>query len=69
MLPRGFPYALFLLSASGRLFRTKVAMVSVGAGAVNQPVTRWLFNSAARLAFYRSYREPGAREAMRQARA
>jgi polysaccharide pyruvyl transferase WcaK-like protein len=66
MLPRGFPYALFLLSASGRLFRTKVAMVSVGAGAVNQPVTRWLFNSAARLAFYRSYREPGAREAMRQ---
>ena len=66
MLPRGFPYALFLLSASGRLFRTKVAMVSVGAGAVNQPVTRWLFNSAARLAFYRSYREPGAREAMRK---
>ena len=66
MLPRGFPYALLLLSASGRLFRTKVAMVSVGAGAVNQPVTRWVFNSAARLAFYRSYREPGAREAMRQ---
>jgi polysaccharide pyruvyl transferase WcaK-like protein len=66
MLPRGFPYALFLLSASGRLFRTKVAMVSVGAGAVNQPLTRWLFNSAARLAFYRSYREPGAREAMRK---
>ena len=66
MLPRGFPYALFLLSASGKLFRTKVAMVSVGAGAVNQPITRWLFNSAARLAFYRSYREPGAREAMRK---
>jgi polysaccharide pyruvyl transferase WcaK-like protein len=66
MLPRGFPYAMFLLAASGRLFKTKVAMVSVGAGAVNQPVTRWLFNSAARLAFYRSYREPGAREAMRK---
>jgi polysaccharide pyruvyl transferase WcaK-like protein len=66
MLPRGFPYALFLLSASGRLFRTKVAMVSVGAGAVNQPLTRWLFNSAARLASYRSYREAGAREAMRK---
>jgi polysaccharide pyruvyl transferase WcaK-like protein len=66
MLPRGFPYAMFLLATSGRLFKTKVAMVSVGAGAVNQPVTRWLFNSAARLAFYRSYREPGAREAMRK---
>ena len=57
--PRGFPYALFLLSRSGRIFGTKVAMVSVGAGAVNQPLTRWLFNSAARLAFYRSYRDPG----------
>lgn len=66
MIPRGFPYALFLLSASGRIFGTKVAMVSVGAGAVNQPLTRWLFNSAARLASYRSYRDPGAREAMRR---
>ena len=66
MLPRGFPYALFLLSASGKVFGAKVAMVSVGAGAVNQPVTRWLFNTAARLAFYRSYREPGAKEAMRK---
>jgi polysaccharide pyruvyl transferase WcaK-like protein len=66
MLPRGFPYAMFLLSVSGRLFRTKVALVSVGASTVNQPVTRWLFNSAARLAFYRSYREPGSREAMRK---
>ena len=66
MIPRGFPYALFLLCVSGRTFGTKVAMVSVGAGAVNQPLTRWLFNSAARLAFYRSYRDAGAREAMRK---
>jgi polysaccharide pyruvyl transferase WcaK-like protein len=66
MLPRGFPYAMFLLSVSGKLLRTKVALVSVGASMVNQPVTRWLFNSAARLAFYRSYREPGSREAMRK---
>jgi len=51
---------------SGKLFGTKVALVSVGAGAVNQPLTRWLFNSAARLAYYRSYRDPVAREAMRQ---
>jgi polysaccharide pyruvyl transferase WcaK-like protein len=66
MVPRGWPYALFLLSVYGRVFRTKVALVSVGAGAVNQPMTRWLMNSAARLAFYRSYRDPGAREAMRK---
>jgi polysaccharide pyruvyl transferase WcaK-like protein len=64
MVPRGWPYALFLASLSGKVFRTKVALVSVGAGAVKQPMTRWLMNSAARLVFYRSYRDPGAREAM-----
>ena len=63
--PWGMPYSLFLLSASGKLFGTKVAFVSVGAAAINQRLTRWLSNSAARLAFYRSYRDAGAREAMR----
>lgn len=64
--PWGMPYELFLLGASGRLFRTKVAFVGVGAGAINQRATRWLSNSAARLAFYRSYRDTISREAMRQ---
>ena len=66
MLPRGFPYSMFLVCAWGRVLGTKVALVNVGAGAVNQRTTRWLFNSAARLASFRSYRDPGAREAMRQ---
>jgi polysaccharide pyruvyl transferase WcaK-like protein len=66
MRPRGFPYALFVLSTSGRVFGTKVALVSVGAGRIKQPFTRWLCNTAARLAFYRSYRDAGAREAMLQ---
>lgn len=66
MVPRGWPYAISLLSASGKVFRTKVAFVSVGAGAVNQRMTRFLFNSAARLAYYRSYRDAGAKEAMRK---
>ena len=64
--PWAMPYALFLLSASGRLFGTKVAFVGVGAGAISKPMTRWLSNTAARLAYYRSYRDPGAREAIRQ---
>jgi len=55
-----------LLCASGRLFGTKVALVSVGAGVVNKRLTRWLTTSAARLAAYRSYRDTGSREAMRQ---
>jgi len=64
--PWGMPYAMFLISASGRLFGTKVALVSVGANAINKWLTRRLFDSAARLAFYRSYRDVGSREAMRQ---
>ena len=60
------PYEMFLLCTSGRLFGTKVALVSVGASLINQRLTRWLFDSAARLAFYRSYRDIGSRDAMRQ---
>jgi polysaccharide pyruvyl transferase WcaK-like protein len=64
--PWGVPYALFLLSASGKAFRVKVALVSVGAGQINQPMTRWMFNWAAKLAFYRSYRDVSSRDAMRE---
>ncbi|HEY3941624.1 MAG TPA: polysaccharide pyruvyl transferase family protein [Acidimicrobiales bacterium] len=61
----GVPYALFLLCASGRLLGTEVALVSVGAGPIHQRATRWLFDSAARLAAYRSYRDEQSRTAMR----
>ena len=40
--PRSFPSAMLVLSASGRLFGTKVAFVGVGATAVKQPLTGWL---------------------------
>jgi polysaccharide pyruvyl transferase WcaK-like protein len=62
-----YPYTMFLLSASGRLFGTKVALVSVGASVVSERLTRWLFTNAARLAFYCSYRDEVSRDAMRQA--
>jgi len=64
--PFGFPYAMFLLCASGRVFRTKVALVSVGASDINQPLTRWFLDAAARLAFYRSYRDVLSHDAMRR---
>jgi polysaccharide pyruvyl transferase WcaK-like protein len=64
--PWGVPYALFLLSACGRIFRTKVALVSVGANIINQPSVRWFSTWAARLAYYRSYRDARSRDAMRQ---
>jgi polysaccharide pyruvyl transferase WcaK-like protein len=62
--PWDTPYALLLVSASGRVFGSRVAYVSVGVGAIQQRVTRWLSNSAARLASYRSYRDSGSREEM-----
>ncbi|GAA2821683.1 polysaccharide pyruvyl transferase family protein [Kitasatospora paracochleata] len=63
--PWGFPYALFLLCAAGRLFGTRVALVSVGAAAIGSRPTRALVRWSARLAAYRSYRDSPSREAMR----
>ncbi|MEU5431885.1 polysaccharide pyruvyl transferase family protein [Streptomyces sp. NPDC020719] len=63
--PWGFPYALFLLCASGRLFGTRVALVGVGADAISDRPTRALVRWSARLATYRSYRDALSRDAMR----
>ena len=60
------PYRLFVLCVAGRLFRTKVALVSVGASVIRQRLTRRLIVAAARLAHYRSFRDDISREAMRQ---
>ena len=60
------PYLMFLLCASGRLLGTKVALVSVGANIIDQPLTRRLVIGAARRAHYRSFRDTIARDAMRR---
>jgi polysaccharide pyruvyl transferase WcaK-like protein len=59
------PYSLFLVCAFGRLFGTKVALVSVGANDARQLMRR-LVTVAARLAYYRSYRDTFSRDAMRR---
>jgi polysaccharide pyruvyl transferase WcaK-like protein len=60
--PWHYPYSMFLLSVSGRLFRTKVAFVCVGSNVIRKRVTRQLIVAAARLAYYRSHRDNPARE-------
>ena len=62
----GLPYELFLICAAGRLFGTKVALVSVGADSIGNRAVRWFSTSAARLAFYRSYRDVHSRDRMRE---
>jgi polysaccharide pyruvyl transferase WcaK-like protein len=64
--PWQLPYSLYLLAVSGKLFRTKVALISVGASPVKQRTTRWLLNQSAKLAYYRSYRDKESRDAMTQ---
>jgi polysaccharide pyruvyl transferase WcaK-like protein len=60
------PYSLFMLSLSGRLFRTRVALVSVGASPAKVRATRWLQNWTARLASYVSYRDTYSQDSMRE---
>lgn len=64
--PWGFPYSLFLLCASGRVFGTRVALVGVGAGPIGNRLTRGLVRRSARLAAYRSYRDAQSRDALRE---
>ncbi|MEU8824867.1 polysaccharide pyruvyl transferase family protein [Streptomyces sp. NPDC048636] len=64
--PWGFPYSLLLLCASGRLLRTRVALVGVGAAPIGNRPTRALVRWSARLATYRSYRDTQSRDAMRE---
>ncbi|MEV6781705.1 polysaccharide pyruvyl transferase family protein [Streptomyces sp. NPDC051098] len=63
--PWGFPYSLFLLCVTGRMFGTRVALVGVGAAAIGDRPTRALVRRSARLAGYRSYRDTLSRDAMR----
>lgn len=55
--PIGFPYALFLVCLMARLRGIRIAFVSIGAGPIRHPLSRWLMKSAARMAFSRSYRD------------
>jgi polysaccharide pyruvyl transferase WcaK-like protein len=57
---------MFLLCAAGRLFGTKIALVSVGTNVIHQRLTRRLVTTSARLAHYRSYRDNTSRDAMQR---
>lgn len=64
--PWGPPLVLFAVSAASRLFGVKIAYVSVGAGPVNDKLSKKLLYWAARLADYRSFRDAESRAAVQQ---
>ncbi len=53
----GWPYDVFKWSLIARLLRRKVLFVSVGAGPIYHPFSRWLIKSALSVAHYRSFRD------------
>ena len=55
--PCGMPAILASWCVGARLNRTKIAFVSIGAGPIAHPVSRWLMKAAARMVHYRSYRD------------
>jgi polysaccharide pyruvyl transferase WcaK-like protein len=63
--PWGTPYSQFLVALFGRMFRTRVALISVGANEVHNPAIRWLFVAAARRVHYLSYRDRYSQRSMR----
>jgi polysaccharide pyruvyl transferase WcaK-like protein len=55
--PLGMPLAIFGWCLAAQLCGVRIAFVSVGAGPIHHPLSRWLIKSAAAMAQYRSYRD------------
>ncbi|MDX3924421.1 MAG: polysaccharide pyruvyl transferase family protein [Shinella sp.] len=55
--PMGWPFVIYRWCIAAKLRRVRVAFVSVGAGPIDHPLSRWLFRHAARSADYRSFRD------------
>jgi polysaccharide pyruvyl transferase WcaK-like protein len=55
--PFEWPFDLFKWCVAARLCGVRVGFVSVGAGPIQTPLSRWFMKAAARTARYRSYRD------------
>jgi polysaccharide pyruvyl transferase WcaK-like protein len=64
--PWHHPYTLFKWTVISRLTRTTVAFLSVGAGSIESPVSRWFLRRALNVARYRSYRDTGSKTMVRE---
>lgn len=62
--PRGIPAALLNWCLAAKLSGARLGFVSVGAGPIRHPLSRWMMKTAAALADYRSYRDTGSKRFM-----
>lgn len=62
--PLGFPAQVFRWSVAARLRGVRLIFLSVGAGPIINPLSRFFLKSAAQLAHHRSYRDVGSKEFM-----
>jgi polysaccharide pyruvyl transferase WcaK-like protein len=53
----GIPLTLYAWCLAARLCGARIAFVSIGAGPIHHPLSRWLMKSAVAMAHYRSYRD------------
>ena len=63
--PLGFPAQVFRWSVAARLRGRRVVCLSVGAGPIINPLSRFFLKSAAQCAISRSYRDTGSLDFMR----
>jgi polysaccharide pyruvyl transferase WcaK-like protein len=62
--PMGWPYEIFRLSLLAGILRTKVVFLSVGAGPISHPLSRWFFKRSLGIAHFRSYRDQASRDCL-----
>ena len=62
--PLGMPLALFGWCLAAKLCGARIAFVSIGAGPIHHPLSRWLMKSAVAMAQYRSYRDTASKAFM-----
>ena len=55
-------YEIFRWAVVAKLCRRKLLFVSVGAGPIRQPLSRWFVKAALKLADYRSYRDSSSKD-------
>ena len=60
--PFGWPYDMFKWTIVAKLRRCKILFVSVGAGPISHPLSKWFIKAALSLASYRSYRDVYSKE-------